>query len=94
MRILRLQLAVVYLSTVFEKLRGQTWTEGTATFRAFGLKNMQRFPIPGFLASNGVAHNLLTWATLVLEVAVPILLFNPKWRRKAAFVGFCFHMGH
>lgn len=93
MRILRLQLAVVYLSTVFEKLRGQTWTEGTATFRAFGLKNMQRFPLPGFLATNGVAHNLLTWATLVLEVAVPILLFNPKWRRKAAFVGFCFHMG-
>lgn len=90
-RLLRIQLFVVYWSTLFEKLRGATWSGGTATFRALGLKNMLRFPAPGFLAHNAVLHNLITWATLLLELVIPLGLISPKWRRKAALAGFLLH---
>ena len=91
-RLLRIQLIVVYWSTLFEKLRGATWTGGTATFRALGLKNMERVPMPGFMAHNAVVHNLVTWVTLVLELLIPVGLLSPKWRRKAALAGFILHM--
>lgn len=91
-RLVQIQLAVVYFSTAFEKLRGDTWADGTATLRAFGLRNMHRFWAPDFVYSNVWLANVMTWGSIVLEVTIPFALFSKRWRRPAIVVGIAFHL--
>ncbi|CCM65551.1 MULTISPECIES: HTTM domain-containing protein [Candidatus Neomicrothrix] len=89
--VIRLQIVAMYVVTVMDKMEGSTWLGGTATVRALYLQSMRRFWIPDFIITSSLAHNLMTWGTLVIEVSLPILLVNRKTRRWGIVLGLGFH---
>ena len=51
---MQIQLSVIYLSTVWGKLQGDLWRNGTAVSYALRIDDIQRFPTPGFLTDSVV----------------------------------------
>jgi Vitamin K-dependent gamma-carboxylase len=77
-RLMQVQLSLIYFSTVQAKLSGDTWREGTAVSYALRYEDMLLMPIPDWLRTNGLLMNVATWATLVLEIMIGILVWNRR----------------
>lgn len=92
LRLMQIQLAVLYLASVRFKLQGRTWREGTATHYATHLLAHRRRRLPVALDGIG-AHRMATWATLAVEVMGGALIwFRPT--RYVALVGLIgLHLG-
>ena len=93
MRLVQLQLTLVYPFSAIDKLRGETWHDGTAALWALQVVDLQRFHPPELLLSSPLLGNLLTWATLTLELSLPFLLWNERARRPALALGLAMHVG-
>lgn len=91
LRLVQVQLTVIYLNAIIEKIPGQPWREGTAAAMALKLETMQRFWAPEFLTENLLVANLLTWSTLGLEFALPFLLWTKRTRNFAIVAGILMH---
>jgi hypothetical protein len=92
LRLIQIQLSVVYLSTLWLKLQGSTWNNGTAVSYAQRLTDLSRFPLPPFVFHSATISNLATWGTLVVEASVPILIWNRRLRPYVAVVGISLHL--
>lgn len=95
LRLVQLQLAVMYLATAIWKTQGADWHHGTALYWALSDPRWQRFPTE-WLVGTGTgqaALQLATWGTLGLEYALPVLLFWPRTRRLALALGVALHLG-
>lgn len=93
LRLLQIQLSLIYLSTVQEKLTGETWLRGTAV--SFAWRTDQQWailPAPDWVANNAVIVNVASWATLVIELAIAILVWNKKWRPWVLSLGIVLHV--
>tara|TARA_B100001971_G_C18268010_1_gene596232 strand:+ start:70654 stop:71589 length:936 start_codon:yes stop_codon:yes gene_type:complete len=91
-RILQIQIAVVYVSTVIAKSKGHTWVDGSAVYYATRLTDFERFPVPIFLDYMW-SIKLMTWSTLVLEFALGSLIFIDELRKPLIILGIFFHLG-
>ncbi len=91
-RLIQMQIAFVYLSTVYAKTKGTYWLDGSALYYATRLENFTRFGIPFFL-DNLLSLKLLTWSTLLLEMALGSLIFIYEFRKKLIVAGIVFHIG-
>lgn len=78
LRLVQVQLSLLYLSTVWEKLQGQTWADGTAVSYALGIGQLARVHLPDALTDSVLLMNLLTWSILVIELSLALLV----WRRR------------
>ena len=74
-RALQIQIGLIYLLTVIAK-NGQGWREGTAVYQAVSNSDWGRGLGP-LLAAHPALCRLLTRATLVIEAAIPLLVFSP-----------------
>ncbi|HUS23189.1 MAG TPA: HTTM domain-containing protein [Aeromicrobium sp.] len=79
-RLMQVQLSLIYLSSVREKLTGPTWNDGTAVSYALRLPDLAAFSVPAWLSADPLLMNLATWGTLALEVGLGILIWSPRWR--------------
>lgn len=86
----RLQLALIYLDTAIAKLSSEAWLEGEAISK-FMLSVYSVWPPGMFIEWLGFTK-LMTYATLLLEFALPVLLFIPKTRCFAIVAGLAFHL--
>ncbi len=91
MRLVQLQLTVIYANTVIEKIPGAPWREGLASAMALKLDTMDRVWVPEFVTENLIIVNLFTWATLGLEIALPVILWNLRTRKVAIVAGLAMH---
>jgi hypothetical protein len=92
MRLMQIQLSVIYLGGVWDKLQGTTWNNGTAVSYALRVSDLAALPVPGFLSQSPVVVNLLTFGTLGLELALGILVWNRRLRPWVLFAGVAFHV--
>jgi len=92
MRLVQLQISVIYLSTVWIKLQGESWNDGTAVSYALRRGDYERLPVPSFLWDNLLVTNLLTYGTLATEVALGILLWNRKAFPYVVIAGISMHL--
>lgn len=95
LRMIRIQIAIVYLATAVWKLRGHDWHDGTALYWALQDPRYQRFSLDAALAT-AVGQQLAalaTWATLAIELALPALLLVPRTRRAGLALGVGLHLG-
>ena len=76
LRLMQIQLSVVYLSTVWEKLQGETWRNGTAVSYALRALEVQRIPSPAFVVDSLALTQMMTLGTVALELALGILVWN------------------
>lgn len=93
LRLMQIQMSLIYISTVWEKLKGKEWLDGTALYYVSRLDDLfGRFWVPDFMFESMVVINLMTWSVLAVEMSVPLALWFKKTRRTALVVAFAFHL--
>jgi hypothetical protein len=93
LRLVQIQISIVYISTAWEKLNGQEWIDGIALYYVSRLDDtFGRFPIPSFLFQSLTAIKCMTWSVLVAECLIPIGLWFKETRRVALCVAVGFHL--
>jgi hypothetical protein len=92
LRLIQIQLSVVYIVTVWQKLKGDSWIDGTAVYYATRLNSMSNQGIP-FLLDNMFLLKLFTWGTLILEFTLGTLIWFRECRKPLLILGIFFHLG-
>lgn len=93
LRMAQIQITLIYPASVIAKLDGGTWQDGTAALYALQVRDFQRLWVPESLTDNLAVGRVLTYLTLAIEIAVPVLLWIPRTRRFAIVVGMGMHLG-
>ena len=91
LRLIQVQLSVVYVATVWAKVRGNDWNDGTAVSYALRLHDLARIGSPDWFATSEVVSNLLTFGTLAVEASLAILIWNRKARPWVLGAGLLMH---
>jgi len=92
LRLLLIQLAVIYFMNGLYKLRGPHWHEGTALGIVLGDASWTRWSWAGWPMPDWLLRPL-TWVVLVWELGFPLFLFMPALRLPALWLGVAFHLG-
>lgn len=93
LRLMQVQLSLIYISTAWAKLRGTTWNDGTAVSYALRLEDFQRLQLPHVLLNSELFVNCLTYGTLATELALGILVWNRALRPWVLACGLALHIG-
>ncbi len=93
MRLVQIQLTIVYPFTAIAKFRGDAWLDGTASLLSLGLVDFERFPVPDALTDSLAFGAAATWGTLAVEMSLPYLLWTRRTRRFAVVLGVGLHVG-
>ena len=93
LRLMQVQLSIVYLATVWAKTRGTAWNDGTAVSFALRIKDLERLPVPHELTTSVLASNVMTYGTLAIELAIAILVWNRRARPWVLGAGVALHIG-
>lgn len=93
MRLMQIQLSVLYLATAWTKMRGTTWNDGTAVSYALRVGDLERFPIPQLITDSVLIANLMTYGTLAIEVAIGVLVWSRRARPWVLGLGAGLHLG-
>jgi hypothetical protein len=93
LRLMQLQVSFVYLNSVWAKVRGTTWNDGTAVSYALRIGDLHRLPVPSFLTSSELLANFLTYGALAIELSMATLVWNRKARPYVLLAGVSLHLG-
>lgn len=92
LRLLQIQLTVVYVATFAARMSGETWPGGTALSYALRLDDMRILPVPHMISESPLLMNVGTWAVLAGELLIGILIWNRRCRPIAAILGTALHV--
>jgi hypothetical protein len=90
-RLLQLQLSIVYLASVRWKVAGSAWLDGTAVSYALRVWDMVIVPVPQWFTDNPLIINVATWAALATELTLGILVWNRRLRPWVLLAGALMH---
>ena len=93
LRLLQVQLSVLYITAVWDKTAGGTWRDGTAVSYALRIDDLQRLPVPAFVTDSLLISNLATFGTLAIEFALGVLVWQKKLRPWVLLLGVSLHLG-
>ena len=93
LRLVQVQVSILYLAAVWDKVRGSTWNDGTAVSYALRIGDLERLPIPGFVTDSLILANLMTFGTLAVEFALAVLVWNRVLRPWVLLLGVMLHLG-
>ncbi|MFF1920769.1 HTTM domain-containing protein [Streptomyces sp. NPDC058221] len=88
------EVCLIYSTAGWYKIQGSRWQDGTALY--YPLKLHYFTPWPGLsdlLASSGVMVMVLTYATVIVQVAFPFTLFNRRVKNILLVAMICEHAG-
>lgn len=91
LRLLQVQLAIIYVCTVWVKAPDAAWRNGDL-MAYFMMSLYSRLPSAEW-AWWGRTSVLMTWSTLLMELCIPLLLFNKRLRRAGLLMGLLLHGG-
>lgn len=91
MRLMQIQVSIIYIYTVYWKLKGATYRNGTAMYYVMSNDNYRRFRIPGILLTKPYVQ-ILTWGALVVEFILGIGLWITDIHYAILLVGLLFHI--
>ncbi|KAB7752106.1 HTTM domain-containing protein [Mycolicibacterium mucogenicum] len=92
LRLLQVQVSIIYIGTVISKLHGDTWQNGTAVSYSLRLQDMLILPTPHWMTDTPLVANAMTWGTLLVEFAVGVLVWNKRWRTRVLIAGVFLHL--
>jgi hypothetical protein len=92
LRLIRIQVALIYLNSGLWKLFGASWRDGTAIYYALNLNVFHRVPFMVPAAAEWTL-TIATYVTLFWELAFVFMLFHRVSRRIALVIGVLLHMG-
>ncbi|MBI3465419.1 MAG: HTTM domain-containing protein, partial [Planctomycetes bacterium] len=93
LRLLQVQMAIIYFAAAILKLQGDTWIDGTALYYVARLDDyFGRFPMPDLLFDVPILVKLLTWSVIAVEFFVPLLVWFRETRVACLVVAALFHL--
>lgn len=92
LRLIQIQISVVYLWTFWHKLKGNSWIDGTAVYYATRLEFLTNSTIP-FIMNSAFFLKLMTWGTLLIELSLGTLVWIKEFRKPVIIIGVLFHLG-
>ena len=90
-RLLQVQLSIVYLASVRWKISGTAWQDGTAVSYALRLRDMLIVHVPQWFIDNPLLVNLATWGAVAVELSLAILVWNRHLRPWVLLAGVLMH---
>ncbi|MER8071790.1 HTTM domain-containing protein [Streptomyces sp. NPDC094034] len=73
------EVCLVYATAGWYKIQGSRWQDGTALYYPLNLDYFSPLPdLSGLLATSGVMVMLLSYGTVIVQVAFPFTLFNRR----------------
>ena len=92
-RLMQVQLSVIYLVSVQAKLSGKPWVDGYAVAYAWRTDyKWAILPAPQWMSENAIIVNVATWGTLAIELAIAILVWNRRLRPWVLAAGVLMHL--
>ena len=91
LRVIQIQLAIVYLHTFICKINGQQWWDGTAVYFATRLEDLMRLQMPLF--DSIWFCKFLSWYTLFVEFAMFTLVWIKDLRYYVLASALILHLG-
>jgi predicted DCC family thiol-disulfide oxidoreductase YuxK len=75
-RLMQIQMAVLFFFSAADKLEGEGWRYGNAVWRVFTTNDYHNGFLLDLLASNFWLVNVATYATVLIEIAFPFLIWQ------------------
>lgn len=91
-RLIQIQLCVIYGYTGLEKLKGSVWWDGTAIWQVMSNQQLSTMDL-SFLQNFPLLVVFMTYATLIFEIYFPFAVWTKKTRPWWLAIGFMFHVG-
>lgn len=89
-RLLQVQLSVIYLANVQAKLAGEAWLDGSAA--SYSWRAWPLYTAPEWLTGNPLLANAATWGTILIELAIAVLVWNRRCRPWVLAAGVALHL--
>jgi hypothetical protein len=93
LRLVQMQVSALYLFSVWAKVRGVDWNDGTAVGIALQLEDLQRFTPPAALSTSLLVSAMLTYSSLLIEASLAFGLWLPRLRYVVMAAGVGLHLG-
>lgn len=94
-RLIQLEMTGMFLSAGLCKLGGHAWLDGTALYYVARLDDFfGKFPVPDVTVDHPLTVAALTWGVLLIELAVPLLIWFRQTRRGCLLVLLLFHLAN
>ena len=94
LRLMQIEVTLIYASTAWNKLQGATWQNGTALYYVSQMTDhFGRVPVPSSLTESLPLIRVLTWTVLTIETLLPFALWWRPTRRIAIVAGIALHLG-
>ncbi|WLQ38166.1 HTTM domain-containing protein [Streptomyces castrisilvae] len=88
------EVCLIYATAGWYKIQGSRWQDGTALYYPLKLDYFTPWPsLSGLLASSGVMVMVLSYATVIVQVAFPFTLFNRRVKNVLLGAMICEHLG-
>ena len=93
LRLVQVQVSVMYLVAAASKLAGAHWRDGTAVSYPLRIPAMTRVHLPGDVTASPLAAHVLTWGVLGTELAIGLLVWSRRARPWVLAAGVLLHLG-
>ncbi|MFE6664142.1 HTTM domain-containing protein [Streptomyces sp. NPDC057697] len=88
------EVCLIYATAGWYKIQGSRWQDGTALYYPLKLDYFTPWPgLSDLLASNSVMVMLLSYGTVIVQVAFPFTLFNRRVKNVLLVAMMCEHAG-
>lgn len=92
LRLIQVQLSLIYLFTVWIKVRGTTWNDGTAFSYSVRVGELVRLELPTWMTTSVAVSNVATYSALATEFAMAVLVWNRRARPWVLAAGVLLHL--
>lgn len=92
LRLMQIQLCIIYAYAGLEKLKGTRWWDGSAIWDIFSMGTMQRWDF-SFVAHIPVVISVMTYVVLFWEIFFPIMVWSKPLRPYVLAFGIALHVG-
>ena len=92
-RLLQVQLTLIYVFAAQTKLAEPSWVNGSSLFYAWHTEGRWvLLRVPEWLSTNAVLVNAATWAAVITEIAIALLVWNRRCRPWVLAIGVLLHL--
>jgi hypothetical protein len=92
LRLMQVQISVLYLSSAREKLVGGGWADGTALSYVWRMDDIVRFHVPDFVVRSATMVALATFLAFAVEILIGIFVWVRSTRPLVLGLGIALHI--
>lgn len=91
-RLLQVQLSLIYFFSAQTKFIGEAWNDGSAaSFPWRVYRDWAILPVPQWVAENPYLVNVASWSTMAIELSLAVLVWNRRYRCGVLAAGVLMH---